>query len=593
VRYTVQARQTASISVPETGGTLTNLSSSGSDAYYASTADGAQLGTLLTVGSSVSLSGSVYVYAASRAELELVPSVLVGSNGLTVVAASSGVAATDTALIQAALDAAATAGGGTVRLTSNQTYLTTGLTIDTAVTLDLGGSTIQLANSANASVLSTVNYASLIGTDSTSGPRDFTIRNGYLDGNKSNQTATDKPVLAIYGRRYTLKDVTVRNGKGTGIRSEWSTTSPFQTPNGFESFLVDFTIHSCDGDGLDFSGPHDTFFSTFFVIKCGLATTAVPIRFGDSSGRANGSNAQQFHVYGGNGYNYGLLANTAGMRFSNFVVEGAQVAQAIVQASQVMFDGFHLYTGGVATATALGLQMGDATHTNVNGCTIRGRVENCGGGVMDVTNAGANNDYDLHHFYLSGTAPTKTDLGIVGTPSATGLKLRLRTTDSTAGGGFQPTAATENRQVGPLRTARSVSTDTREILDLRNQAAQQLYRIDWRGRPTVTTGTGAPVPSIAAGAGAGTSPTVALAGNDHAGKITVTTGTTPAAGTLATVTFSGVFGNAPYVVLTPKDAATAALQEYNGTATSAFSVKTVGAPAASTTYTWDYIVIGA
>lgn len=59
------------------------------------------------------------------------------------------------------------------------------------------------------------------------------------------------------------------------------------------------------------------------------------------------------------------------------------------------------------------------------------------------------------------------------------------------------------------------------------------------------------------------------------------------------MTFSGVFGAAPYVVLTPKDVGAAALQTYNDTATNAFSVKSAVAPTASTQYEWDYVVIGA
>jgi hypothetical protein len=505
--------------------------------------------------------------------------------------APTGVAATDTAAIQALLDAAALAGGGQVRLARGG-YVVTGLTIDTAVWLVGEGTeatTITLAAGADTYLLATEGYATLVAGDTTGGPRDFGVTDLTLDGAKASQTATD-PVLAIYGRHYSIRDVLIRNGKGTGLYSKWSTTSPFQVPNGFESFVTNLLVHSCDGSGVDFNGPHDTFFSTFFIVKCGASATAYPLHLPDSSGRANGSNFAQFHIYGGNGYNHAVVCNTAGVRLENFVAEGAQIAQVLLQASQVMLDGFHLYTGGIQTATAKGIQLGDATHTNVNGCTIRGRVENCGGGAIDVTYGGWNNDIDVHHFYASGTAPSKTDLGVAGTLLPR-TKLLLRTTDSVTT--FAPTAACDNRLVGPVRAERATAADTRDLLDLRNEAGQQMMRVDWRGRRRVTSGTGAPIPTIAVGAQAGTGATVAVTGDDTAGKVTVTTGTGAVPGTLATVTFSGAFGNAPFVVLTPKDVAGAALGIYNGTSTSAFSVKAANVPATSTAYTFDYIVVGA
>lgn len=135
-----------------------------------------------------------------------------------------------------------------------------------------------------------------------------------------------------------------------------------------------------------------------------------------------------------------------------------------------------------------------------------------------------------------------------------------------------------------------ITSDTSDLLLIKNSGGTNVTRFDYAGRRRVGTGS---VPTIEAGAGAGTSPTVAITGDDTAGKITVTTGTSPAAGTLATATFAFAFANAPFVCLTPKDAAAAALQEYNGTSASGFSIKTAATPPASTTHTWDYMVVGA
>jgi hypothetical protein len=73
-------------------------------------------------------------------------------------------------------------------------------------------------------------------------------------------------------------------------------------------------------------------------------------------------------------------------------------------------------------------------------------------------------------------------------------------------------------------------------------------------------------PTAAAGANAGTSPPVPVVSTnskDFAGNITFGTGTTPAAGSYVTVTFGGgAYATAPFVSLTPSNAATAPLQPY-------------------------------
>ena len=65
-------------------------------------------------------------------------------------------------------------------------------------------------------------------------------------------------------------------------------------------------------------------------------------------------------------------------------------------------------------------------------------------------------------------------------------------------------------------------------------------------------------------------------------------GTGPTAGVLATITFANAYGVAPHIVLTPANAASAAIQYYRGTATGTFTVNSGSAPTASTTYIYDY-----
>ena len=111
-------------------------------------------------------------------------------------------------------------------------------------------------------------------------------------------------------------------------------------------------------------------------------------------------------------------------------------------------------------------------------------------------------------------------------------------------------------------------------------------------------------PTIAAGAAAGASPTVAIAGTDVAGTISITTGTTALGsnGILATITFGNTMAAAPDVVLTPSnDAAFELLQTATtgaaarvrdaDTTTTVFVVRSGdAAPADSTLYTFNYVV---
>lgn len=107
----------------------------------------------------------------------------------------------------------------------------------------------------------------------------------------------------------------------------------------------------------------------------------------------------------------------------------------------------------------------------------------------------------------------------------------------------------------------------------------------------VITGNASGSTTIAAGAGAGTGPTVSITGNDTSGTITVTTGTSPAAGVLATVTFASAYGSAPGVILEPTGGNGATLQHYTTTTTTTFSLNSNNVPAASTAYTYRYMVM--
>lgn len=98
-------------------------------------------------------------------------------------------------------------------------------------------------------------------------------------------------------------------------------------------------------------------------------------------------------------------------------------------------------------------------------------------------------------------------------------------------------------------------------------------------------------PTTATQAAAGTGATVTVNGNDTTGTITLTTGDSAATGEMIRVIFSDLYGEAPHVVLSPSNAAAARVSFFKGTtSTESFMLNFDEAPAAHTTYVFDYFI---
>ena len=98
-------------------------------------------------------------------------------------------------------------------------------------------------------------------------------------------------------------------------------------------------------------------------------------------------------------------------------------------------------------------------------------------------------------------------------------------------------------------------------------------------------------PTVAAGAAAAA---CTVSGTDAGFLLTCTTGTAPAAGTLATVTFNSAYGAAPHFSAPAAvNAASAAANGslYASSTASALTVSTATALAASTSYAWHVVLV--
>lgn len=509
----------------------------------------------------------------------------------------TGVPATDTAAIQSQLDAAETAGGGDVLL-SPGTYVHEGLDIGTKVRLRGQGraTVLQSAPDIGRTAIRTKDFATLTGTDTaTAGvPHDFAIRDLVQDGDRANQASRSDGVQ-IYGYAFDVDGLVIRNNKGQALYTEHATQSVATgEENAMVSTLNKFMAHTNDLEGWEFRGPHDMQTGDevyFFQNNMTNAGSKSQLYVPDSSGRANGAQFGCFHAWGGYS-DYGVIIRSSGVRLHSPVIEGGIVAQLWMDIDQIQVYDAHLYTGGVNTAVAKGVVYGHSGG-RANGTVFTGRIENCGGGAFDFNYIGDHNVIDADHYYYTSVTPTLAALGWVGSSLGpnNGAKndIRLRVNDNS----FVPTRQSLKQQVGPLKVFRTVSSDTRGLLTLLDEAGNSLTSFDNRARLLAkASGT----TSFAAGTGAGTGASVSVSStsNDMSGTITVTTGTSPATGdaALCAITFAAAFGTTPNVILTPANAAARALANQGANAATGNWTLYVVNPPASTTLKYSYLVIG-
>ena len=132
-----------------------------------------------------------------------------------------------------------------------------------------------------------------------------------------------------------------------------------------------------------------------------------------------------------------------------------------------------------------------------------------------------------------------------------------------------------------LTVATAVVTGNLEV-----QGATTVATITVNGH--IITASGEPTTEVQTALDGGT---VTIEGTDTIGTVTITTGAAPTAGALAKIIFNETYTNAPRVILSPSNDAAADFAYYKGTvSTTDFMVNAKDAPAASTTYVFDYFI---
>ncbi|MBA3757477.1 polymer-forming cytoskeletal protein [Candidatus Saccharibacteria bacterium] len=102
---------------------------------------------------------------------------------------------------------------------------------------------------------------------------------------------------------------------------------------------------------------------------------------------------------------------------------------------------------------------------------------------------------------------------------------------------------------------------------------------------------GGPAPGRTNGSALGGGGTASVGGTDTAGTVTINTGSSPPAGCFVTVNFTNKFNTTPHVIISPSNSNSAGLNYHVNRSTTNFSVCVTNVPTASTSYSFDYIVI--
>lgn len=289
-------------------------------------------------------------------------------------------------------------------------------------------------------------------------------------------------------------------------------------------------------------------------------------------------------------------------QIANNTITAAQVANATLGSTQITPGGIVPDSLGLTVWNATGSTLTAGQLVYVSGYSAANSmpqvslaVNNIAGSSATyiVTASIANGTSGVVRRHWTSTATLNTGTASVGAPVYQ---------DSTAGGWTltQPTAASSRQQIVGRVIVGNATVGQIEF-DLVSNGEPIWGTVDlpadWGGRHFSDTG-GSP-PAAAAGANAGTSPptpVVAAGSNDSRGQITFGTGAGAAAGAQVGVTFAAAYAAAPFVLVSPANAAAASLQICAVSVTTAgFTLSTNVSPAPSqpnSAYPFNYWVVG-
>lgn len=326
----------------------------------------------------------------------------------------------DTTSIQAAIDAANTASGGAVFFPTG-TYLSTKLTLYTAVSLcgiSPHASILKLKNSSNTALLTTNGFVT---TDTSTGIHSFQIENLGFNGNTANQSSNaDSGVVQLYGYNYSLSNVRIFGGKTVGLYTNWGTAAGAPGPNGIAMESRFYNVQTFDNttDGVVFGGPHDSLWvSCTSYNNSGIGFNIAP--------RGNACQFVNCHAWGSS-HTFAYSINGTNVSLINCQAEGAATVQVEILKNDMVWCGGIVFAAGGATT---GFRFGAASlagirivGTQISACTTAG--------VALQTNDNGGNLLDFQYIASSGspytgTVGVATSIHSVTSGGATGMPFLL------------------------------------------------------------------------------------------------------------------------------------------------------------------------
>lgn len=240
-----------------------------------------------------------------------------------------------TEIIQSAINAARHAGGGIVEIPAGF-FIVRGLTIRSRVMLKGQGdsaTTLKLADNSNCNVIETENFVEDIKQSKKWLVEDgmnhgFSVRDLRIHGNKVENTKGHG--LAIYGKRYTLDNLTILYCAQDGLFTQGPDVGGQSHIDDIpEAKIHNLHIHLCRGNGINYRGPHDGFIESAVIGEChgiGVITET-------ETGKFNGAvDFGRLHVYS---CQQGIRIGTAATTITKLVADTNYQQGVIVDAHRV------------------------------------------------------------------------------------------------------------------------------------------------------------------------------------------------------------------------------------------------------------------
>lgn len=299
--------------------------------------------------------------------------VLSSTNGQQVVVTNAGIITSiigavgdgvtdNTTVLQNAINAANTAGGGLLYLGPG-TFVTQTLQWYSNIYLMGSGANatiLQLKTGTNADLIwgGNTNQAlispwSANGSGNTGGLSNFGFMFLTLDGNKANQSGTSHCV-EIYGLNWRFLMCDIRNALSNNVVLDWNGGNTPAGQDGMEGSMIDCKLRGAGQVNLLLAGPHDS-----KIVNCTFSNSGWHSVY-------NGPNAIATQYTNCHGWGPGLggsfvslLGDAEQLHFSNCEWEGSDTVQVAMMAKRWTYDGGSIF-GALANASS-GLQIGQAS----------------------------------------------------------------------------------------------------------------------------------------------------------------------------------------------------------------------------------------